>query len=281
MKTRKVVSYYGASLVAASILSVSSAHAALVAQFDFEEGTGTTTASSVSGVPSGNLGTAATWGDGIAPGSSSSVVFSNSPTSTIGLTGATIWNNVQGFSISTWIQPTALPGAGTTANSIFWLGAGNSARFVLQLVDGGDIRVGGRRTSSNAFSSLTTNGGTNNGTINDPIQIGEAYHLAATANYATGQVVIYVNGGQIASGTVSGWGTGSTDNDLAGYAVRFGTNGPQDGEKFVGRIDDTQLFNSVLTPSEVAALAVPEPSVGIMGCLGAMAWVFGARRRKA
>lgn len=281
MKTRKVVSYYGASLVAASILAVSSANAALVAHFDFEEGTGTTTASSVSGVPSGTLGGAVTWGAGIAPGSSSSVAFTNAPSSTIFLNGATFWNNVQGFSVSTWIQPDALPGNGTAANSIFWLGAGTSARFVIQLLDGGDIRVGGRRTSTNGFSSFSTNGGTENGTINDPIQVGQAYHLAATANYATGQVIIYVNGEQVAAGLVSGWGTGSTDNDLAGYAVRFGTNGPQDGEKFRGRIDDTRLFNSVLTPAEVAALAVPEPSVGIMGCLGAMAWVFGTRRRKA
>ncbi|RYD39522.1 MAG: LamG domain-containing protein, partial [Verrucomicrobiaceae bacterium] len=265
-----------------SLLTVCSANAAMVAHFDFEEGTGTSTSSSVAGPPAGTLNTGSSWAPGIAPNSTASVLVDGASAG-VNVGATTIWNNLAGFSVSTWIKPTVLPGAGTDADTFFWLGttaASGNARFVMQLLDGGDIRVGGRRLGANGFTTVSTNNGTTNGTVNDPITVGQTYHVAATADYSTGLVTVYVNGAQVASANLSsGWTTGNSENNPEGYIVRFGANGPGTGERFNGNIDNTRVFNTVLTPSEVAALAVPEPTLGILAGVGSLLWVFGLRRR--
>ncbi|MES2439999.1 MAG: LamG domain-containing protein [Verrucomicrobiota bacterium] len=257
------------------------ATAATISQYAFEEGTGTSaTQSTGGGAPNGTLvGANTTWVAGIAPGSVSALNFGAG--SRVEIAGSTIWHGLSGFSVSTWIKPSALSGATTTASSIFWMGtAGGSARMTLQLNDFGDLRTGGRRTGTeldfNTALVAGTNIGATNGSTNDPIQVGGLYHVAATADYSTGLLSLYLGGNLVASRTIASWGTGVSASDQS-FIMRIGSNG-SGGEQFQGIIDDVQLFNTALTPTEVAALAVPEPTAALLGGIGIMS-LFGRRRR--
>lgn len=252
----------------ATLLMASSASAALVSHYALEEGTGTSTAQLVAdGAPDGSLvGENTIWVPGIAPGSSTGLSFEAG--SRVEIAGNDLWHGLNGFSVSAWIQPSSHAGEAGLARPIFWLGtAAGSARFTFQLNDYGDLRAGGRRAGNESFSVVGTNTGLTNGSGDDPIQIGQTYHVAATADYSTGLVSIYVNGALVVSDTIAAWGTGPTASDQ-NYVMRIGSN-HNGGEQFLGIIDDVRLYDSVLSASDVAALAVPEPSVALLGLFGA------------
>lgn len=252
----------------ATILVASPASAALVSHYALEEGSGTTIAQVVAdGAPNGSLvGDATIWVPGIAPGSSSALNFGSG--NRVEIPANDLWNGLNGFSVSAWIQPSAHAGEGTLARPIFWLGtAVGSARFTFQLNDYGDLRAGGRRVGNETFSVVGTNTGESNDSADDPIQIGQTYHVAATADYATGLVSIYVNGALVVSDTIGAWGIGPTASDQ-NFVMRIGSN-HNGGEQFLGIIDDVRIYDSVLSASDIAALAIPEPSVALLGLFGA------------
>ena len=228
------------------------------------------------------------WVPGIAPGSSGAFQLGpGSGNGRIHVAANDIWRDTAGFSVSAWIQPLALAGEGHSATSIFWLGdqSSNSARFVLQLNDGGDLRAGGRRLGSEGNFTTDLVAGTNiTGTTNneldiDPITVGEVYHVAATADYSTGMVSIYLNGTLLIDRRIEAWAPYGPTTDDQDYIIRFGMNG-SGSEVFNGYIDDVRIYDHVLSDSEVAALAVPEPSAALLGGLGMMGWAFGSRRRR-
>lgn len=266
----------------ASLWMISSASAAIISHYPLEEGTGTSTDQTIGGgAPDGSLvGASTIWVPGIAPGSDSALSFSSG--SRVEVAGNTLWHGLSGFSVSAWIQPSSYAGSGTSARPIFWLGtSGGSARFTIQLNDFGDLRVGGRRAGTegdfNGSLVVGTNVGATNGSDNDPIAPGETYHVAATADYSTGLLSLYLNGSLVASNTIAAWGTGVSASDQ-NYVIRIGSN-HNGGEQFLGIIDDVRIFNTALSSSEVGALAVPEPSVALLGGLGLMG--FLRRRHRA
>ena len=265
---------------AAPVLLAFSASAALVSQYDFEEGSGTVASQSVGGaVPDGTIN-GATWTTGIAPDSTSALNFTSGTNVQVGT--SSIWQNLSGFSVSAWIQPTGFAGSGNTASPVIWIGTtGGSARFTVQMNDFGDLRVGGRRVGNegNFNGSLvvgTNVSGTTNGSDGDPLQLGQTYHVAATADYSTGLLSLYLNGTLLASNTISSWGTGLTANET--YIMRIGSNAAGN-EQFIGVIDDVSTYDTALSASEIAALAVPEPSFALLGGLGLAGLALGSRRR--
>ena len=270
-------------------LTVSTSQGALVSAFGLEESSGTTVSQSVvGGAPDGtiNLGTGtATWVPGIAPGSSQALALTGNARVEIGT--STVWNGVDGFSVSAWIQPTAFAGSGHSADSIFWMGlSSGSGRMVLQMNDLADVRTGGRRdgaTTTGSFNTDLTTGtnitGTSNGSAGDPLVLNDIYHLAATADYTTGLLSLYIDGALISSRTITGWGTGSS-SPTESVVMRLGSNA-SGGENYTGTIDDVRIFNTALSASEVAALAAPEPSVALLGALGLFGWMGGRRRQHA
>jgi Concanavalin A-like lectin/glucanases superfamily/PEP-CTERM motif len=261
---------------------ISPASAAMISYYALEEGTGTTTAQSTGGgAPNGTLvGVNTTWVPGIAPGSGDALSFGTG--SRVEIAGNSIWHGLSGFSVSTWIKPSQHAGNGHAASPIFWLGtSAGSARFTIQLNDQGDLRVGGRRTGSEPNFNTTLIVGTNitgnNDTVAaDPIQIGGLYHVAATADYATGLLSLYLDGVLVASNTMAAWGTGVSASDQQ-FIMRIGSN-HNGSEQFQGVIDDVQIFNTALTSTEVAVLAVPEPASVLLGGLGIIS-LFSRRRR--
>ncbi|MBK1882145.1 LamG domain-containing protein [Luteolibacter pohnpeiensis] len=277
-----LVSIRNVALVSAStILLASTASAALVSQYDLEEGTGTVASQSViGGAPDGNIVGSATWVSGIAPDSTQAVQVVSGSRIEIASNG--VWGNLSGFSVSAWIQPTGFAGSGNTASPVFWLGtSGGSARFTLQMNDFGDLRVGGRRTGTetdfNGSLVVGTNvGGGTNGSDSDPIQLGQIYHVAATADYSTGLLSLYINGVLVASDTISAWGTGTTADEQ--YVIRIGSNAAG-SEQFLGVIDDVRVYDTQLSASEVAALAIPEPTIAALGGFALLGWTLTGRRR--
>lgn len=257
------------------------ASAATISYYALEEGTGTTTAQSIGGgAPIGTLvGTSTTWVGGIAPNSTSALSFSAG--SRVEIAANNIWHGLNGFTVAAWIKPSQLAGAGTSASPVFWLGtSAGVARFTLQMNDLGDIRAGGRRTGSEANFNTSlvvgTNVGATNGSANDPIKAGEVHHVAATADYSTGLLSVYLDGNLVASNTITAWGTGVTASDQP-FIMRIGSN-HNSSEQFLGVIDDVRIFNTSLSAADVAVLAVPEPSIALIGGLGVLG-LFSRRRR--
>ena len=249
--------------LAGSALLLMAAPADVITRYALEESAGSSAPQSISGgAPAGTLVGPATWVSGIATDSGHALSLTTS--SRVEVAGNNLWHGLGGFSVSTWIKPSQLAGGGHAARSIFWLGtAGGAARFTLQINDLGDVRVGGRRIGSetdfnNSLVAGTNVSGTTNGSAGDPIQLDRTYHLAATADYTTGLLSLYVNGSPVASNTIGAWGSGVTASDQP-FVIRIGSNA-SGGEQFHGVVDDLRLFNTALTPAEVAELAGPVSS---------------------
>lgn len=272
-------------ILAAAVCLTAPASAALVYHYDLEGNFDQTGPGGDPVAPEVTVYGSENWADGIAPGSSQALrTGSGDDNSRVQLGDNDAWSGVTGFSVSAWMQPFELAGDGHSADSIIWLGSGGSARFVLQLNDGGDLRAGGRRIGDEGNFTTELVAGTNiTGTTNndldvDPISTGQTYHVAATADYETGMVSIYLNGSLLVDRQIEAWEPyGPTVEE--DYVTRFGVNGTG-GEVFDGNLDDVRIYDHTLSSSEVAALAVPEPSVALLGGLGVLG-LLGTRRRNS
>lgn len=208
------------------------------------------------------------WNPGLAPDSTQSAFVgpNGASGSRFGSPTEGIWDGVTGFSVSAWIQPNTTPATGT----IFWLGTGGSARFVLQTI-GTELRAGGRRVAENGFNFVATTG--------LGLTVDQTYHVAATADYLTGMVNLYVNGVEVASQELTGWQVGGVYGSTSSegtHVLRLATNATG-GEVYQGLLDEVQVFNHTLSPSEVANLAIPEPTVSLLAGIGALGLL---RRRR-
>jgi len=67
---------------------------------------------------------------------------------------------------------------------------------------------------------------------------------------------------------------------LSGTSTRLGRQFDPFTEFFNGSIDDVRTYDGVLTPLEVAALAVPEPASWLLMALGGVALAGAVRRRR-
>jgi hypothetical protein len=101
-------------------------------------------------------------------------------------------------------------------------------------------------------------------------------HIAVvldTANAAT----LYINGASVGTITHTVPGNPSTNPFVIGRTTGAGNTTPV--ELFQGLIDDVQVFNTALTPADVASL-VPEPATpALVALVAAPALLRGRRRR--
>jgi len=73
------------------------------------------------------------------------------------------------------------------------------------------------------------------------------HHVAATFQRGTRQIVLYLDGRQVAQGVLQRASSGNT------LPVQLGRNGPNAGKYFHGKLDDVRLWNGVRSPSDISA----------------------------
>lgn len=254
-------------------------HAALVAQWSLEEGTGTTTTANPpsGGVVSDAFGTGVAWSTdtpGVAstrslsfPGTSAGNVATNITATTVGIAGT------GAKTITGWFK--AGDTAGTTRMFFGWSpnnGSGPGTEIRLGLDGSGNIRF--EATSGAA--------------VNNTIALDDnAWHMVGLvigAGDQVGQVQFYIDGNLLnPTGTPSttaintaGTGTAPRNEMYLGIGNVGGT------QQWAGLLDDVRIYDTALTDTELdgiqSAMAVPEPTAALLGGLGLLALL---RRRRA
>ncbi|MCC6680765.1 MAG: LamG domain-containing protein [Phycisphaeraceae bacterium] len=109
------------------------------------------------------------------------------------------------------------------------------------------------------------------------------HHVAMTFDYdeldATRGFRIYVDGDLAAMTTTNPGLAGASDWDLSAQSSPFNLSGRYDGQlNEGGSVDDLAIWNSVLTPTEIASL-VPEPASVVLMLAGALSVFSGGHRR--
>ncbi|WP_334152181.1 PQQ-dependent sugar dehydrogenase [Microbacterium sp.] len=92
---------------------------------------------------------------------------------------------------------------------------------------------------------------------NEILQKGRWVHLAATFDFAGGEMKLFMNGEELAGKYTAAnpWGAGST-SDTAPAGIKIGGSFPQntrESNPFNGRMDDVMLLDTVPTPEQIAA----------------------------
>ena len=250
------------------------APAALVAQWDFEEGSGTTTTANPpsGGIVSDVLGTSVSWTTNT-PGAASTSAISFDGTGRFGtnLNAATVGINGSGAkTIVSWIRTTQAD------KRYFWgwspdngLVPGSDLRFAIE--DSGKLRfeVSGGFTRYDDLS------------LND----GEWHMVAAIINPGDtiADVDFYIDGNLYAptantTATINttGTGTGGAANPNEFF---FASGGNTNSQLWIGDLDDFRIYDTALTETELDGIysAIPEPSSAFLGGLGLLALL---RRRR-
>lgn len=258
------------------LLSALYTRAALVAYWDFEEGSGTAT-ESVSNTTTDSFGTGVSWSTE-SPGaaSSSSVSFSGANTARLGgnLNAGDIGINGSGAkTIVSWIRTTQ------SDKRYFWgwspengLVAGADLRFAIE--DGGKLRfeVSGGFAR---YDSLALNDG--------------QWHMVAAIvepNDNINTIDFYVDGNVVSptgntssliNTSASGTGGFNTPNE-----VFFGSGGNTDQQHWIGDLDDFRIYDTALSDAQLDVIynAIPEPS-SILLMLGTLIAGGSVLRRRS
>lgn len=195
------------------------------------------------------------------PGSTNSLVL-NGGNSGLRDSNPADWAVNGSFTVATWVNssvavngnnPTII-GAYQNANPFhhnYLLRIGNGGLNFIARDQSGDMVS----LSSSAFTANTWN------------------HIAATFDATTGATLLYLNGSQVASGTLANF-DGFATPTVAAIGGVDATNSNSIG----GRVDDARIYDEVLSQSSIAALAVPEPAGAMLGGLGLLTLLL--RRRK-
>lgn len=230
-----------------------SAPAALIGYWAFDEGTGTTTADLSGG---GNTG-----------------VFFNSP---VWASDATRSSYLSFNGTNAAVNPSFNLPVMTSAGSFSWAFWANSQAAATDPVQQNAIIVGNRYSGANTvdfvprqFLKFTVdsfewhqNGNGNDNLVIPSLSINEWHHYAIVK---TGTNLSFYRDGVLnTSRTLNEtMGTAAHPFFIGGAPGSAGSN-----EFFQGYIDDVRLYDNALTPSEVAALAVPEPSAAALSLVG-------------
>ena len=235
-----------AMYVAAFLLAIAQfSHAGLVAYWDLEEGTGTTTTAAVGSPQADGAFVGATWtATGLAPieGTTAAVLFNST-------NGDRIETNYPGVlgqaarSITAWIRANATQ---TNNGGIACWGVDVATqRYSFRLntnASNGVMRA--LRLEINGSRSVATT----------PLNDGQWHHVAITHDTGAliGAVNFYVDGKPDAQSGTSGGGV----IDTASSAVVIGNSGHNTGSfGFDGAIDDVRIYDHVLSAAEIKALA--------------------------
>ena len=284
------------SLLAATAALVTSCcasatHAALVARWDFEEGSGST-AYDTSGAPTTHNGT-------IFNATHTTAIADNADgTYGMNFNGTTAYIDAGGSGV----VDTALGLAGGSYTISWWQNwagnNGNRQRIISKDSDGLGSGIAINMNYYPAYGAPPANypfvGGPVleisqlNGLGNSPAVpvsasiIGSWHHMAVVFDATAGTLTVYIDGVDNATPAAFGSLTGVSpvvnatgENFFIGS--RRGMAG-SDGQYFVGSLDDIRLYNNALTQSQVVAL-IPEPASLSLLALGAAAVVRRSRKR--
>lgn len=100
----------------------------------------------------------------------------------------------------------------------------------------------------------------------------EWVHVAASVSSTNG-ITFYLNGA--VDGTNPDTRNNIPGDDVFGIGRSYGSG---EDQYLAGRMDEVRVYDRVLTGNEVAALAVPEPSTGILVTLAGLAFALKRRR---
>ena len=260
-------------LLAVSCLSP----AALVAHWNFEEGSGTATDNS-SNTATDAFGAGAAWStDTPGPASGASVSFNGSVTARFGanLNANDIGINGSGAkTLVSWIKTTQVdkryfwgwsPDNGQVAGSDIRLGIENSGKLRFE-VSSGFARYDGISLNDGNWHMVAVIIESN-----DTISTID-YYIDGNIYSATGNTTTLINTAGSGSGGVN------TPNEIF-----FGSGGNTDQQHWIGNLDDFRIYDTALTDTELDtiynAVLVPEPSTALL-MLGGVAGLAGIRRRK-
>jgi len=266
-----------AATAAALLYSTALSQAALVGFWDFEEGSGTTTADQSGGAHTGTLGVGATWSTAefapVPSGSTASIAFDGTNLAHVLMNGykADEVGGTNSRTLAAWIK--SAPGVIPLASNlgIFGYGtnvAGNKWNFRTQNNNGpidGNIRV-------------EVNGGY---IVGSTVVIDNTWHHVAMTWEDDGtpdvtDVLLYVDG---VLDTVS-ISLAKEINTATANGIDLAISDDHSQREWNGWLDDIRIYDEVLGANEIATLAgaVPEPSTGLLGLLGLGA-LFLKRRR--
>ena len=257
-----------------------SAQAALVAHFDFEEGSGTTTASQVGGWTGPFSGDPQWIATGLAPVPS-------------GTTAALAFDGVGDWIISDY----AGIGGSADRSVSFWVSSTNGTQNTGIVAWGNSATPNGRKWHVR-FNNNTTNGP--QGAVRteiqgsfeidgDPLNDGNWHHVvsiySAGGMFGSGQVSHYIDGVLFSDGQTNTGGdttvvNTATSPTISGstYPVVLGGRHQGNLVSFDGLIDEVRIYDHALSANEVQALFVPEPSVGLLTGLAISIGLLKRRR---
>ena len=254
-------------------LATGSAHAALVAHYEFDN--------------NANVGEATVGTDLVASGDAA-YTASGVSGGALSLDGVSDFLQVDGsqslpvgvptgdssYTIATFIQTTNSTGNNGRNTIVTWGNGANSQINAFRTSTAGEA---GNVENNGTSGILNYNwGGASRGDLGAGsganIFDGNWHHVAVTYDSATSTKRLYYNGVQISSDFVV-----TNNMNVQGVNFRLGSN-RNDSEEFNGLLDDVRIYDNALSGSEVAAL-VPEP--GSLALLGLGGLFVLQRRRNA
>jgi hypothetical protein len=221
---------YGRALSAAEITTLASTSAI----WAFDEGTSTTAADTSGNYNSATLQAGAGW----TTGRVGAYALNLNGGATSWASAARVLDTSESFTVAAWVKLNNTAGYQT----IVGFDGTQASPFDLQTNGAGAFRFFQTAADTAAPANVSSTGGT-------PVA-GTWYHLTGVYNKAAGTIQLYINGvAQPSATALTSWtATGST---TIGRAKWTGAN-----VDFVnGAIDDVRLYQRVLTPAEIAALA--------------------------
>lgn len=261
------------AIAACALVGASSAHAALIGHWTFDEGTGTTAADSSTNANTATLaGAAGSWttgqiDDAYELGGNTSR-FELADSSDLQVTGA--------VSVSAWVRPSAISNFGViagidqtggTANDMYSLKTtGSSSNRLNWQVIGPGTNVN-LESSDNFFGT---------GELSDGSQW---VHVVGVYDPSGGgSAVLYINGLPDVS-------TASVPTSIQSVATPFqiGQNAADSGFPYLGAVDDIRVYDEALSAQDVAALfaaAQPVPTPAALPAGLALLTLAAARRRR-
>lgn len=262
-------------------LSCLCASASLVAHFDFEEGSGTSTSSQVGGWTGPFSGDPQWVSTGLAP-------VPSGTTAALAFDGAGDWiiSDYAGIggnadrSVSFWVSST---NATQNTGIVAWGNAAtpNGRKWHVRLNNNpANGPAGAVRTEIQGSFEIDGN----------PLTDGNWHHVvsvySAGGTFGSGQVSHYIDGVLVSDGQANTGGDTTVVNTVTSSTVSGGTypvvlGGRHQGvlASFNGIIDEVRIYDHALDANEVQGLyqAVPEPSTGV---LAALAMGLGVMRRR-